>query len=665
MNIRARFLSLALPVLLVAFGILTTISFLRANTLIVKNAQEVNDKYMAAVEGTINEFLDEVSTQARTSASILSATYLTLTDSRIENIITAVAADNDMALGCGLWMEPMLHKNDTYFGPYAYKDGGRINITYDYSNAEYDYHNQEYYIISKTAEKPEFTAPYYDETSGTTMSTCVAPVYNGTRFIGCVTVDTDLSTIQEVVSQYKVAGGSLSLLTADGTIIAGDDTTIAKEVSNSESGYVVTNVGGVKTHVYWAMLKNVDWTIVIQIPDAVLAADGTSLLKQLIVVSVIVMVAIALVLVALIQTIVGPLGKTKDTLAVMVKDINEGHGNLNTRMPVSRYKDEVTSLSTNVNIFIETLQGIIDKIHNVSGEIVNANDGINAGITESNDSATNISAVAEELSASMENVAATTEELSASSDEFMNVLETFNTEIRTGNEVVNGMKTRATDVKKLCETKQEAIAENLEVKKESLETAISNARKVDEITKLTNDILNIASQTNLLALNASIEAARAGEAGRGFAVVADEIRQLAENSRATASNIQNISEEVVEAVEDLMGNANDMMQFMADSIREDYTRFAESGDSYYDDATRMDELFASFSEQAESFKESSSQMTIGVQGISGTISECTNGVSEVANSITRLVGVITDIKEMTDNNTTNVGELESEVDVFE
>ncbi|PGX58002.1 methyl-accepting chemotaxis protein [Bacillus anthracis] len=58
-----------------------------------------------------------------------------------------------------------------------------------------------------------------------------------------------------------------------------------------------------------------------------------------------------------------------------------------------------------------------------------------------------------------------------------------------------------------------------------------------EISDIVNVITSISKQTNSLALHASIEASRAEANGDGFAVVADKVRNLAEQTEASAKDI--------------------------------------------------------------------------------------------------------------------------------
>ncbi|MNO15752.1 Methyl-accepting chemotaxis protein McpC [compost metagenome] len=79
-----------------------------------------------------------------------------------------------------------------------------------------------------------------------------------------------------------------------------------------------------------------------------------------------------------------------------------------------------------------------------------------------------------------------------------------------------------------------------------IDSLISSITRVMESTRFISDI---SKQTNLLSLNASIEASRAGEAGRGFAVVASEIRNLADQSRTSSQDIDELLQEINQEME--------------------------------------------------------------------------------------------------------------------
>ena len=200
--------------------------------------------------------------------------------------------------------------------------------------------------------------------------------------------------------------------------------------------------------------------------------------------------------------------------------------------------------------------------------------------------------------------------------------------------------------------------------KRNLETAVENSRGVDKINELTNEILGISSQTNLLALNASIEAARAGEAGKGFSVVADEIRNLAERSKETANNIQQISALVTDAVEDLAQNANGMLDFIDSTVLADYDKLVDVASQYYDDADKLDAMMDVIDDKSGELEENITNINEGIDGINVAVEESAQGVTMVADNTSQLVDMLGSIRLDAESNREISDELSSEVQMF-
>ncbi len=171
-------------------------------------------------------------------------------------------------------------------------------------------------------------------------------------------------------------------------------------------------------------------------------------------------------------------------------------------------------------------------------------------------------------------------------------------ESQAGSDQAGQIHGRAAESKRVVEENHQNTHNVKQDINTSLAKALEDAKVVEQINILTQSIMGIASKTNLLALNASIEAARAGEAGKGFAVVADEIRSLAEQSKKTATNIQEITGQVISAVANLSGNASRLMDFISKDVSKTFHEFDDTVSAYDGDAKYMSELVTGFSERS-------------------------------------------------------------------
>lgn len=192
----------------------------------------------------------------------------------------------------------------------------------------------------------------------------------------------------------------------------------------------------------------------------------------------------------------------------------------------------------------------------------------------------NVDNTSENLAAIMRGMADTSENIAASTLDIVGSVQFITNKTENGVATVNEIRMRAEDLKsKVTESQEKAQSIFNETQTELIQ-AIEASKVVEQISLLTESIIQITSQTNLLALNASIEAARAGDAGKGFTVVAEEIRKLAEQSKLFVTKIQGITKQVEQSVSHLSDSSNRLLGFVSSDVYNDYQSMLEIANKY-------------------------------------------------------------------------------------
>ena len=327
-------------------------------------------------------------------------------------------------------------------------------------------------------------------------------------------------------------------------------------------------------------------------------------------------------------------------------------------------KDDFGKLSASLEAMRTEMGALIGAVKGEAVEITGMIQDIDANVKALDEEIENVSATTEQLAAGMQETAASSEEINAMSHEIEDAAKGIATRSQDGAAEADDIRERALKIKEDTDEndkRTKAVHEEIE---SSLTKALEDIKVVEQIGVLAESIMDITGQTNLLSLNASIEAARAGEAGKGFAVVADEIRVLAEQSQAAVGHIQEVTQNVTQAVDNLAKDSARLLEFVGSDVVKSFENFGNMADSYNSDAANVDSLVTDFSASSEELLASIGGVMDAIGEVSKAATEGATGTTDIAEKTAVVVEKASDIKEKAAAARASAEELQKNVEKF-
>jgi len=414
---------------------------------------------------------------------------------------------------------------------------------------------------------------------------------------------------------------------------------LEKQMADGKSGGGEYTYNGVTKYMGFAPVKGTNWSLAITAPNSEVMAKVNGLSVTMLVESIIfILIGIGITLI-LAFSISKPIKVASDYLNVVAT------GDFTGTVPAKllNMKDETGMLANAIKTMQQSIKNIVMKVADESSAVSEMLIDINSKMERLNKDIEGITATTEELSAGTEESASSTEEMNATSTEIEKAVESIAAKAQEGAITVSNENKITAEMKENAISSKENALEIYGKAKGDLQNAIEQSKAVNQISELSEAILEITSQTNLLALNAAIEAARAGEAGKGFAVVAEEIRKLAEGSKNTVSRIQEVTRVIYGAVNDLAASSGEIMEFIDKKVLKDYDYLVDSSEQYSYNSSRINDMVTDFSATSEELLASIQNMVKAIDEIAGAANEEAQGATDIAQGASEIMQMSDDV----------------------
>ncbi|MCH5258602.1 MAG: methyl-accepting chemotaxis protein [Lachnospiraceae bacterium] len=305
--------------------------------------------------------------------------------------------------------------------------------------------------------------------------------------------------------------------------------------------------------------------------------------------------------------------------------------------------DELEVIGNNLNKLLQKTGNTVKGIKKETGNIESKMEDINTHVSGSVSRITDISSTVQSMVASSEEIAASIGTAGEQVDYVYNDIRNIVDIVTRNTGDLRAINVDSIELNDTAESSSDRIAKQAEAMSLNLQKEKEKANAVMQIKELSDAILNISGQTNLLALNASIEAARAGEAGRGFAVVATEIGTLANNTNDAANKIQQMSNDVVEAIQGLDSLADQMLLLLRNEVSADYEKFGIVSKTFRDRSDDIRQSMEQLQHKTEEYAKSLERIKDAVLSVSAASQE---NSGEITSASELLLSVDADMKKI-------------------